>query len=127
MLNDADDQIASFEFSNAPLFEKWQLSRAIDDSASGSDGYTLQNYTVPANGYTNFYTGALAADKGLYLRVNGGNGILFAQPCASGYTAQPNQTYKVTLADLNLDLSKQYLQFTNTGTVPVAVRAGFKN
>jgi len=135
-LDVCDDQMAVYEYTNPPLYQGWQLSRAIDDSGGGSDsaGFTVQNYTVPASGFTNFFTGTLSGDKKLYLRVIGGNGIIActadtpATPCAAGtgFTAQPATTYKQTLAQMGLDTSKANLQFTNNGTVSVVVRAGFE-
>jgi hypothetical protein len=137
LLASCDDQMAVFEYTNAPLYLGWQLSRAIDDSGGGSDsaGFAVQNYTVPANGFINFFTGTLDPAKKLYLRVIGGNGIIVctadspASPCTpgSGFTAQPETTYKDSLLQMSLDTSKPNMQFTNNGTINVVVRAGFES
>lgn len=135
VLGNADDQMAIYQYTNEPLYSGWVLSRAIDNSGGGSDsaGFDVSNYTVPANGLINFVSGSLTSGKQLYLRVIGGNGIIvcstddasIACNSGNGFTAQPQITYKKTLTEMGLDTTKTNLQFTNTGTVDVVVRAGF--
>lgn len=136
LLHDADDHFAVFEFTSPALFSGWQLSRAIDDSGGSSDtsGFDVQLYSVPALGSVNFFADTLDASKKLYIRVIGGNGIIACtadNPTAScvagsGFVAQPGHTYKQTLTAMGLDTTKTNLQFTNSGTLNVQVRAGFQ-
>jgi len=133
LLNGLDDQAAVFQFTNSSLYNAYILSRALDDSGGGSssEGFSVQNYTVPANGFINFYSGTLNGATQLYTRVVGGNGIIICAlagnsvPCSGGFIAQPATTYKQSLDDYGLDTTKTNIQFTNNGTLPVTVRAGF--
>lgn len=134
---ECDDHMAVYEFTNNALFLEYKLARAIDDSGgnSGSEGYEVNNFTVPAGGSIIVPTGPdpLRPDLDLYLRAINGSVLvcstdLPASPCipAAAYPLQQGITFKGAVSNLGIDLNKTHLQFTNPGLTDVKVRAGVK-
>ncbi len=123
--------------NNTLLYSKYETANAIDDLGgnSGTDGYDIQNYTIPAGGSVNFPAGAgpINPDLELYIRVvSTGGGVIIcttglpASPCAAGYQLTSGTTFKDKISAMDLDLNLPNVQFTNPGLDTIIVRAGTK-
>lgn len=132
---EADDQMAVYEFTNNPLFLEYKLARAIDDSGgnSGTDGYEVVTYIVPPSGSLIIPVGdaPIPAQTQFYARAINGSVVacttdLPASPCVSGYQLAQGVTFKDEIGAMGLDLSKPNFQLTNPGFTAVTVRAGVK-
>ena len=132
-----DNLMLPFASSNAVLYSKYETARAIDNlpSNSGTDGYNITNFTVPAGGSVLVPifsgSGSIPADLQLYLRAINGTAIICttsvpASPCTSGYELLQGVTFKGPISELGLDLNLTTIQLTNPGTEDVIVRAGTK-
>lgn len=102
---------------------------------SGSEGYDVNNTTIPAGGVVSLplnLGNAANPDPDVYLRVIGGNsGIVLStsidnNPSTPDYTLQAGITFKGAISGLGLDLSRPNLIAYNPGTNSVVVRAGNK-
>lgn len=133
-LDNLDDNTAVYEYTKPLLFQEYKMCRAIMNSGgnSGSEGYDVNNTTIPGNSSLTLpFTGA-DLDKEVYLRVIGGSGVYICStdgttgPCTSGYLAQAGNTYKGTLGGLGLNPALPQVQITNPGTVAVVFRFGTK-
>ncbi len=132
-----DNYLKVVQYNDPNLYSQYQTARMIDDSGGGSDsnGYDVQNYIIPANGsiIINLNTsGPLPGSLEIYMRaISGGIRVcttdLPANPCATGYELIQGVTFKGPLSNLNIDLNKTNLQFTNPGLVDVVVRAGVRS
>lgn len=136
-LADLDDNTAVYEYTKPLLFQEYKMCRAIMNSGgnSGSEGYDVNNITIPAGGSIaiplNLGSGT-NPDPDVYLRVIGGNsGIQLStsydnNPSTPIYTLQAGITFKGAISGLGLDLSRPNLIAHNPGTSSVVVRAGNK-
>lgn len=122
--------------NNTELYSKYETANAIDDLGgnSGTDGYDIQNFTIPAGGSVNFPVGTpINGNQQVYARVvTTGGGIVIcstnlpASPCTSGYSLTSGNTFKDKMSALGIDLNLSNIQFTNPGLDAVVVRAGVK-
>jgi len=134
LLAELDDNMAVKEYTQPLLFQEYKLCRSIVDSGgnSGSEGYDVQNYTIPAGGSAIVANNVPAPGDFIYLRVVGGNsGVVIStsddnNPGTPTYTLQASVTFKGPFGDLALDPSKTHLVVFNPGTASVVVRGGPK-
>ncbi len=136
--NTLDGYMEVVEFNNPNLFSQYQTARMIDDTGgnSGSEGYEVENYTIPAGGSVIFPQeggGSIPPTLELYIRVvTTGGGVVIctvgepASPCTAGYSLPSGITFKGTAAALGVDLNLPNFQMTNPGLTDVVVRAGVK-
>jgi len=122
-----------FKYTNAVLYDKYVVARAIDSSGGGADtnGYDVHNYALAAGESKSFHAG-VAASQQLYFRQIGGtvgviicSAALATDACAAGFTLTPALTVKKTFAELGL-AANNFINFTNPGSETVTVRAGLK-
>ncbi len=129
-----DPLMSVYASTDTILFSKYETARMIDDSGggSGSEGYTLNNFTVPANGSVIFGFTPVS-DMEVYIRNLSGNNIIICTtdgttgPCASGYNLAGNALYKDVFGGLGLNPALPQVQFSNPNTEDVLVRAGTKD
>lgn len=129
-----DAQMAVYESVNPVLFSKYDTARMIDNSGggSGSEGYELHNYTVPAGGLVQFLTPQPEPDREIYLRNLSDGGVFLCStdgttgPCAAGYILNGHTIVKTTYGTLGLNPALPIVQFSNNGSEDVLVRAGLK-
>lgn len=130
---DLDAQLAVYESVNPVLFSKYRTARMIDDSGggSGSEGYDLQNFTVPAGGLVQFGATPLPARE-IYLRNLSDGGVFLCTtdgttgPCSAGYILNGHALVKTAFGALGLNPALPLVQFSNNGSEDVLVRAGLK-
>ena len=137
LLDKLDDLMLPFRSANPELYSQYLTARMIDNTGgnSGSEGYEVNNFTVPAGGSITVPTGPgpLNPDLDLYMRAINGSVLvcttdLPASPCvpAAAYPLAQGVTFKGAVSNLGIDLNKTHLQFTNPGLTDVLVRAGVK-
>lgn len=121
--------------NNTILYSKYETANAIDNlgGGSGTDGYDVQTFTIPAGGsvLAPFGPGPIPPNEGIYIRSVQGAVLvcttnLPASPCLSGYDAQQGVTYKGPIGNLGLDLNLSHVQLTNPGLSDAIVRAGME-
>jgi len=128
-----DAYLLPFKYTNAVLYDKYTVARAIDNSGGGADtnGYDVHNHELAA-GETKSFSPSVANSQQLYFRQIGGTvGVIICtaaagtDACAAGFTLVPAVTVKKTFAELGL-AANNFINFTNPGSETVTVRAGFK-
>lgn len=123
--------------NNTIVYSKYETANAIDNLGgnSGTEGYDINNYTVPAGGSVIIPVGVnpIAPDTQLYFRVvTLGGGVIICttgvpvSPCVNGYTLPSGETFKDAASALDINLALPTLQITNPGLTDVIVRAGIK-
>ncbi len=123
--------------NNTIVYSKYETANAIDNLGgnSGTEGYNVTNFTIPAGGSVNFPVepSPISPDLELYIRVvSTGGGIIIcttnlpASPCTSGFELSFGTTFKDKASALDIDLNLTNVQFTNPGLEAVVVRAGSK-
>lgn len=136
VLGKLDNQMAVYQFTNESLYNGYSLSRSVDDSGGGSDSsnFSLQDAAIGANETITIYTGTLNNGKRLYLRFisSAGNKVRMctsataATACADGFTATANNTYKKSIGDFGLDVTKTNINITNLSGEVSEVRWGWE-
>lgn len=130
-----DDLMMPFASTTPTVYSEYQTARMIDDSGggSGSEGYELQNYTIPAGGLVVIADSPLPGNNpNVYLRnLSGTNAIICTTdgttgPCATGYNILGNTLYKALWSGLGLNPNLPKIQISNPGTADVLIRAGTK-
>ena len=99
---------------------------------SGSEGYDVDNVSIPAGGFVTLFTLTPGADLDVYLRVIAGGSDLTictddaVAACTAGYNLPFATTYKGLVSGMSLDINKSRLIATNDSADALILRAGKK-
>lgn len=132
-----DELMMPFASTNATLYSEYKTCRAIDDSGgnSGTEGYDVNNFTVPSGGSLIIPIGGgsepIPPDTQVYFRAVNGSVVICttelpANPCTDGFQLIQGVTFKDEIGKMGLDLNLKNIQVTNPTGIDVVVRAGVK-
>lgn len=132
-----DELMMPFASTNPTLYSEYKTCRAIDDTGgnSGTEGYDVSNFTVPAGGSLLIPIGGgsepIPFDTEVYFRAVNGSVVICttdlpASPCTSGFQLIQGVTFKDKIGNTGLDLNLRNIQVTNPTGIDVIVRAGVK-